>query len=260
MTKNTQQPGAAGPQPSKPLHQRSPTKLALTTITILLLAFFSYISWHYQSPDLSFSASIREPDLSGGSANSVIETEGHPCPLPSTRYSIRTRQATCYPSSGGVWLSELGPLELQHLGINRFASTDRPDLSKEDEDAFCHKLRIFGGSWYDPDPEGQDLYVGGECHELDVFEPVFSTVREVGFPEDGEGGVWILNVDEETGLFPEGMVTVRNALTMDERWEALKKLGAVYCESVEECSLLEDLRKEPWELAGNWDSGANDAL
>ncbi|KAL4796545.1 hypothetical protein BDV19DRAFT_360571 [Aspergillus venezuelensis] len=137
-------------------------------------------------------------------------------------------------------MTELGPLELQHLCINRFESTERSS-NQEDEDAFCRELRVFGGSWYNPAPDGSDLFVGGECYPLHEFEPVFSIVRRVGFPrvEDG-GGVWVLGVDGETGRFPEGMATVRNALTMQEQCMALERLGAVFCGDVSSCRALED--------------------
>ncbi|KAL4937097.1 hypothetical protein BDV06DRAFT_203620 [Aspergillus oleicola] len=254
MAKNTQHPVAPDMQPmSKPPYWRRPVTMTFTIISILLMAF-SYKSFTSSSSILPFSASSQESDLSdstsGGSANSALEHQGQPCPLPTTRYSIHTGQAACYPSSGGIWMSELDALELQYLHLDRFSSTERPDVPKEEEDAFCHKLRLFGGGWYSPDPEGRDLDVGGECHALDEFDPIVSTVRKVGVPSDeNEEGVWVLDVDEDTGIFPDGIFAVRNALSMDERVQALVKLGAVYCADVEECSLLVDLQLEPWEIA-----------
>jgi hypothetical protein len=41
------------------------------------------------------------------------------CYMPASRYSLSTGITTCYPSSGGIWTAELGPVELQYLGIDR---------------------------------------------------------------------------------------------------------------------------------------------
>ncbi len=170
------------------------------------------------------------------------------CALPTTtRYSIHTGQTTCYPSSGGIWMSDLGPVELQYLGINRFNTTLRSPYQVE-EDIFCRELRKFGGAWYNP-KSGKELLVGGYCHELDEFKPVYSVMRAVGFDGGRGGGVWVLGVEQGTGRFPAGMLAVRNALTMEERCMALRNLGAVYCADVAGCDLLGDLTKEPYELA-----------
>lgn len=99
--------------------------MIFTIISTLLLALFGY---------QSFSAPWQAPsyvDFFEGYATSALEDQGQPCPLPTTRYSIHTGQVACYPSSGGIWMSELDALELQYLGIDRFLSTERPDVPKE---------------------------------------------------------------------------------------------------------------------------------
>lgn len=40
----------------------------------------------------------------------------HHCYQITTRYNIQTGMAACYPSSGGIWLADLGPVELRYLG------------------------------------------------------------------------------------------------------------------------------------------------
>ncbi|KAL4789705.1 hypothetical protein BDV19DRAFT_373708 [Aspergillus venezuelensis] len=258
MTKGTQaqqsQPRlqAHGQSPDKPAIYRLPATLAFTILSLVLLVLFSYKSFTSSASILPFSAPWQE-SLSDTSESPHEEhvrlSERQPCPLPTTRYSIHTGQAACYPSSGGIWLSDLGPLELQYLGIDRFASTARPDVSTGEEDAFCHKLRLFGGEWHNPDPEGKDLYVGGECHELYENAPIASITRRVGISSnENDKGVWVLNVDEETGRFPAEIGIVKNALTMEEQVQALIKLGAVYCADVDSCSLLGDLKLKPFEL------------
>ncbi|KAL4951890.1 hypothetical protein BDW69DRAFT_168983 [Aspergillus filifer] len=252
MTKNIQQSGLQAQSPAKPPCYRRLPALAFMILSLALLTLFSYRSLTGSSIIPPFSAPSQEslPDTSESPYDEYVRPyERQPCPLPTTRYSIHTGQTACYPSSGGIWLSELGPLELQYLGLDRFSSTERPDVSKEEEDAFCHKLRLFGGEWHNPDPEGKDLYIGGECHELHEKAPIASITREVGIPSDEmDKGVWVLNVDEGTGRFPDGIGIVKNALTMEERVQVLISLGAVYCADVEECSLLGDLKLRPREL------------
>lgn len=252
MDKNIPQSGLQAQSTAEPPYYRRPMKTALTMLFFLLMALFSYKSFARSSSILPFSAPSQESISETSEPTNedyVLPDERRPCPLPTTRYSIHTGQAACYPSSGGIWLSDLGPLELQYLGIDRFSSTERPDWSKEQEDDFCHKLRRFGGEWHNPDPEGRDLYIGGECHELYENAPIASTTRKVGIPSDeNDKGAWVLNVDEETGRFPNEIVIVKNALTMDERVQALIRLGAVYCVDVGDCSLLGDLKLKPCEL------------
>lgn len=182
------------------------------------------------------------------------------CRLPTARYDIYTNKAACYPSSGGIWMVELDALELRHLNINRFESTER-STNQDEEDDFCHKLRQFGGSWYNS-RSADDLWSPGEekCLDLYVQEPVFEINRQIGFPETGRG-IWVLQPVEEgdpEGMYfppqvyyPSGMATVRNALSVDERCTALKKLGAVFCDekNIADCPGLDDLAKEPFELA-----------
>jgi len=173
-----------------------------------------------------------------------IKSPLHNCSLP-TRYDIYTGVAACYPSSGGIWLARLGPLELQHLNIDRFQSSERP-WNEADENDFCHELRQFGGSWYNPQST-DELWSGDECRELVELEPIFSNTRRTGFTE--KGGAWVLGVSGEDESFPQGTRVVRNALTMEERCMALERLGAVFCEDIKSCPALDDLSKEPFELA-----------
>ncbi|EAW16165.1 uncharacterized protein NFIA_055140 [Aspergillus fischeri NRRL 181] len=79
-------------------------------------------------------------------------------------------------------------------GYQSIESTERSSLQK-DEDAFCRELRVFGGSWYNPEADGEDLLVGGRCHLLHHFEPAFSIVRKIAYPQEEDGGgVWVLGV------------------------------------------------------------------
>lgn len=219
-------------------HKQSPS-YSIKTIVFAVSSIFVAIFVYRGSPQLDAPNDVDGPQ---GSVES--QAKEHECSLPTVRYSIYTQHDACYPSSGGIWMVELGPLELQHLGIARFESTERSSIQAE-EDAFCHELRKFGGSWYNLE-SGRDLWVGDGCHELDEFMPAVSIERRVGFPENG--GVWVLGIDQKTGQYPSGMGIVQNALTMNERCHPLEKLGAVYCEDTAECGPLDDLSKEPNQL------------
>lgn len=242
-----------GQQPPRAQRARfSSTWLIKTLIAVFSVAL---LLWTFRRPFYGGSAysSDAQAAKKGDSPPSNIPTINSPnsrCSLPTTRYNIQTGITACYPSSGGIWLADLGPVELQHLGINRFDSTER-SWNKAEEDRFCHELRTFGGSWYNP-KSPDDLWVGGECGELDEFEPVFSIDRRVAFPQ--KEGVWVLGKDDQTGRFPLGIAGVGNSLTMEERSMVLERLGAVYCHDVTNCDVLDDLKKEPRDLADGLDS------
>jgi hypothetical protein len=194
------------------------TRFSTTSLVkVLVILFFGAILiWTFQRPfsrGLSdYTRAAEEPDLFAG-----IPQNGQPpditCHISTTRYKIQTGMTACYPSSGGIWLADLGRMELHYLEINRFDSTER-SWNEAEEDQFCHELRKFGGDWYDP-KSPNDLWVGGECSDISEFEPVFSIDRKVAFPAGG--GVWVLHRNEETGSYPRGIISVYNALTMEER-------------------------------------------
>lgn len=218
--------------------------------TLVVLFSFAILIWTFQGPlsrRLSdYTRTAEEPDLVAELPQND-QTPDIRCYFSTKRYDIQTGMTACYPTSGGIWLADIGPVELLYLGINRFDSTER-SWNEAEEDQFCHELRKFGGCWHNP-KSPYDLWIGGECSGLYELEPVFSIDRKVAFP--AKGGVWVLGRNEETGMFPRGMAGVCNALTMEERSMALERLGAVYCDDVAECPLLDDLKKEPRDLAGN---------
>ncbi|OOQ85835.1 hypothetical protein PEBR_24036 [Penicillium brasilianum] len=157
----------------------------------------------------------------------------HHCYQITTRYNIQTGMTACYPSSGGIWLADLGPVELPFLEIHRFDSTER-SWSEAEEDQFRRELRKFGSG-----------------RNISEIEPVFSIDRKVAFP--AEGGVWVLGRNEETGRYPCGIVGVYNELKMEKRSMGLERLGAFYRQDLAKSPPLDDLKKEPRDLAGNQD-------
>ncbi|KAE8387194.1 hypothetical protein BDV23DRAFT_130311 [Aspergillus alliaceus] len=90
------------------------------------------------------------------------------------------------PLSGSIWMVELRSLELQHLGIDRFKSSER-SWNRDEEDDFCEKIRTLGESWRSRSSD--TLWIGGRCRKLHEMEPVFSICRHAGFLEGG--GVYV---------------------------------------------------------------------
>ncbi|KAE8145197.1 hypothetical protein BDV25DRAFT_144881 [Aspergillus avenaceus] len=171
--------------------------------------------------------------------NSIVA--GHQCSLPTARYDLQTGKSMCYPSSGGVWMADLAPLELQQLGIDRFDSSPR-SCAQDEEDRFCQKLRLLGGSWYHPQCADK-LWNGSKCRTLHELEPTFAFRRWVGYPD--EGGVWVLRKPDSKQIPPESLTALQNALTMEELCIVLQRLGAVFCKDIKRCQALNDLHEGP---------------
>ncbi|KAE8363659.1 hypothetical protein BDV27DRAFT_129645 [Aspergillus caelatus] len=225
---------STSPSPDKPWISLAHTfiKTIFVTSSISLLALISYQTLHgHHIYPTKHSSSFNEV-ISIGIAD-------HNCSLPTARYDISTGRAACYPSSGGIWMTELSALELQYLNINRLNSSER-SRDRDEENHFCEQLRPFGGSWY-PSHLSGGLWIDGRCSELHKLEPAFSVSRRIGYP--GGGGVWGLDRELSTSD-----TAVRNALTMEERCIVLEKLGAIFCRDMKCCSALTDLSKEAHEL------------
>ncbi|KAJ5403499.1 hypothetical protein N7509_003370 [Penicillium cosmopolitanum] len=175
-----------------------------------------------------------------------LQATKHNCSMPTSRYSLSTGITSCYPSSGGIWTAKLGPVELQHLQIDRFESSERhQDQAREDN--FCYQLRLFGGSWYDLDED--DFWDNGKCVELysGQFIPAVVIKREVGIQDDGIIAILDLN---DHNLAPENRRALENALCMDHRAMVLGWSGAKACVNASSCPLLQDLSERPDMLQG----------
>ncbi|KAL4922834.1 hypothetical protein BDW62DRAFT_171836 [Aspergillus aurantiobrunneus] len=229
------------------------SSITLFILTIHKITFPQY-SWPQSSwlHGISSPQQTQPPDPSYTSIQPSTSTEYKP---PITRFNPQTDQTACYPSSGGIWISHLGPVELQQLQINRFETSTR-SWDAQGEDHFCRQLRVYGGSWYNISTETktrrdfeEEEEGNSPCNPLHNLNPVFRIRRLVGFPETG--GVLVLTPRGTNGRFgfPEGTAVVGKALSMEERCMVLERLGAVFCEDVEGCSVLGDLRLEPWEWA-----------
>jgi hypothetical protein len=153
---------------------------------------------------------------------------------PNKRYDLNTNKLACWPSTGGVWIrSQTTPAELLWLGIDRFSNTNRSSSVLE-EDQFCSTLRTHGASWYSLPPKyRRETTVW--CEDLDYCaDPDKRVDLELGFTANG--AMWVLDLKDtenpESGVPWQGL---QNAVTMDERCEWLKKLGAKFCENFAAC-------------------------
>ncbi|KAI1171748.1 hypothetical protein F4777DRAFT_564443 [Nemania sp. FL0916] len=204
---------------SKPLR----VILTLLTFAAAAAAFYFYLNGitFYQRSTLSPSWDDADDDEL-------------PAPVkpfePLQRYSLHYGQVACW-QDGGVWIKALTPVEMSFLGIDRFRDTARAP-EQADEDAFCARLRMYGASFWQLPPQWPEHV--NWCEDIDVcVAPTKKVSLEVGFPTSG--GVWVL--DTSSGwdeLYPRSL-GLQNALTMDERCEVLKDLGAHFCEDIQAC-------------------------
>ena len=141
---------------------------------------------------------------------------------------------TGFPSSGGVLTLAANGVDLEYLGVSRAEPTPRPvDVSPEDEDAWCNKIRRLAPKWY---RSLGDKDVREMPHELTQSE------RDgvyVGFNDEAKGGgVWVLRCKD--GRQPEDFGRYHVSLSMEERCRALETLGATRYENVEDVEELDE--------------------
>lgn len=153
---------------------------------------------------------------------------------PTKRYELAFDRVSCWQDDG-VWMAKLSPVEMQLLGVNRFGDSER-DLDQASEDSFCARLRMHGAHFWTLPPKWPYMFLW--CESVECVEPTRRAASfDVGFP--ASGGVWVLNATDRRD-HPE-RTALRNALTMEERCDALSELGAVFCDDERACPLLESL-------------------
>jgi hypothetical protein len=148
-----------------------------------------------------------------------------------------------WPSRGGLIVFErAGPLDFDHLGLNRLQPAASRASDQNEEDAFCQKLLQLGARWFD----GRERY-GFFANLCDDGEPEHEAVMsgEEPAPSDverrwvsvglEEGGFWVLEYDrnifhlrEKRNVCPSDASRVMLAETMQERCEILKDMGAKF--------------------------------
>jgi hypothetical protein len=159
---------------------------------------------------------------------------------PIKRYSLEYGKVACWQHDG-IWIARLSPVQLSFIGLDRFHDTER-SLNQVDEDAFCARLRTHGASFWSLPPRWPENVEW--CDDMDLcVEPDINVKLSLGFTESG--GVWVLDTSQGWD-YPKSL-GLHNALTMEERCNVLKDLGAKFCESMQACpetaALLEPVEK-----------------
>ncbi|KAM5434815.1 hypothetical protein McanMca71_002398 [Microsporum canis] len=160
---------------------------------------------------------------------------------PIKRYSLEYRGYVACWQHQGVWVGYLTPVEMSHLGVDRFRDSER-SLDQVEEDAFCARLRLYGASFWSLPPQWPEGILWASSID-GVVEPTTKVNLTVGFPESG--GVWFVDTsDGWEGLHPQRM-GLYNAITMEERCNVLKDLGGKFCQDIQTCPEMAPLLAPP---------------
>jgi hypothetical protein len=167
---------------------------------------------------------------------------------PQERYTLEYDKVACWQNEG-VWIAQLSPVELAHLGIDRFHDTPKSAPFKQtEEDLFCSRLRTLGASFWSL-PTRWPLW----CEDLAYCaDSIIEYKYEIGFPSNG--GVWVGNTHEMSVKDLFLWAKMDAALTMDERCGVIRSLGGKFCESLEACDKTKDFLRTTTELLEEIDS------
>jgi hypothetical protein len=149
-----------------------------------------------------------------------------------------------WPSCGGVIIrNQADAIEMQYLDLDRFEPPITRLKDQNDADAFCTRLIDIGRKWWPSEKRSQLIWRELNGMGTDIEDETDEEVRElwVGWPKSG--GVLISEFQSNIGeiKIPEDIGRLRMALTMEERYELLRKrFGAVYYEHPQEYSGFSD--------------------
>ena len=152
-----------------------------------------------------------------------------------------------WPSRGGlIVLERAGPIEFDHLGLDRFQLTLDRSSKQDEEDEFCQKLLHLGARWFD---SRERYYFISDIADDDeaAFESIvrgeepYPSKKECRWASVGieEEGFWVLEYDqvfnggiEKQNLLPGSACQICLARTMEEKCEMLKQMGATFYKSI----------------------------
>lgn len=213
---------------------------------------YPMLNWTAQDDEIDRRG--RHPDLHWCLGNPVTRLEQWPKELRDLapkRFDPITGTTYCYPSSGGVWESQLHPLTLEKLDVDRF-NPAVSDWHTGREDEWCDQLRIYGGNWYGCNLElpWEERRLG--CPSLASLS-VDLPIRRLVVTETDTTNVYILLPNQSTGEFPEGAAAaMKNTVTEKEQIEVMKAFGAVWCTNKDSCPPLEDIKWPPVKWAAKY--------
>ncbi|PGG99366.1 hypothetical protein AJ79_08560 [Helicocarpus griseus UAMH5409] len=174
----------------------------------------------------------------------MYQIEANFYPEETHRFDSATGNVACWPSTGGIWVSSLHPVEVQYLSIDRFSVVERSS-EQEEEDRFCQMLRIFGASWWDLSPD-RITYDFPTALPRPI-KPLIEIKRKTCVKEDG---YLILDTFDRAVPLPDRLMgELRLTLNMKERCDVLNKWGAVFCEDTGCASFKnqpEEIHKPGW--------------
>jgi hypothetical protein len=229
---------------------RSIYTIILITLTICLTIFLlrpsSPTKLHHSDPYPYESPAITE-DEPETENTCIVDPENPQFCIPYNpvqRYTLDYGGTACWQNEG-VWIAHLSLVEMNHLGIDRFHDTPR-SMNQTEEDEFCARLRTYGASFWSLPPEWRDGYVS--CQDLNMCaDPAIKVDYRVAFTP--EGGMWVLDISSSGGEgHPPEFWLASHAITMEERCNVLKELGAKFCESLEACPETATFLKDTAEL------------
>jgi hypothetical protein len=177
------------------------------------------------------------------------------CPYDSTvRTSFGDTDASIYawPSRGGVIiLNKADAIDFEFLGLNPLDPPFERLKDQTAEDAFCQRLLLLGGKWWDSEARYsiilavEEGYTRAGSGSFVVADQPPATMREKRFVKvawPSTGGLWVAEfdtvfagVDEEDNLLPEAPSRLQMARTMDERSDILRDyFGATFYKALED--------------------------
>jgi len=149
-----------------------------------------------------------------------------------------------YPSTGGIIVRSARPVEVVHLGLDRFKDTKR-STNADEEYEFCKRLGRIGAQWWASKAEYIDAQLGegGSAASIKLTKKV-----ETGWPSSGQG-VWILVYDQEDRdhyQIRRGASLLNKCLNMDERCKIIEELGGTLYSDPDDIFIKGSVESAAW--------------
>ncbi|KAF2033747.1 hypothetical protein EK21DRAFT_108535 [Setomelanomma holmii] len=174
---------------------------------------------------------------------------------PHSRSSLTRSGArvACWPSTGGIWIKDVGLVDMEFLGLSPFEDTPR-QFNKTAEDKFCTALKMVGADFWNL-PLRSEAKIDGACDTLETcFDPDIKNPYLLAWPEDQMVACYIpiaLAEKKDNELLGGWL----HSLTMAERCDAITYLGGKRCKCKAHCP---DLKNMDWSFRDPGPGGCAD--